>query len=98
MENNGIKRSLVITIYKYRDGVIMTGYPKTYNGMNLFVYADTIFPTVTESQLETMNDYTFEIRLEMFYNYIKSVETGLDLNTATFINQSTVSDPFGCHN
>lgn len=99
MENTGYKRSLTIVVSKYANGVLVSGYPKTYNGSNAFVCLNpyTSFPELSYSSFTALDEVSYGIRLSMFRIYIEGLEAGLDMDYAPSTNEPIIFDEIQCH-
>ena len=78
--NGAFRRKTLTVDYLDASGNHVTGYPKTYNILSLFVNPATgmTFPLITEVQFAQMSDADYAARLAAFYNYVEAANTGLD--------------------
>lgn len=76
--NNGIERSLRLTVTKKVGGNVVQGYPKTYDGQ--ISWGDVGYPTLTDTQLVQLSDSDFANRYNAFIAYVESIEGGLDVD------------------
>jgi hypothetical protein len=85
MENNGLKRSLKVTVNKTVNGVPEVGYPKSYNGMTASStwtgWTGTVYTSLTDNQLAQLSDAVYNARLTDFKAWVTSQESGINFNT-----------------
>jgi len=70
--NNGYKRGSKVIVEKYVDGVMDSGYPKTYDALLSF----SGYNAITSSQLASLSDSEYSTRMDAFESYVESVESG----------------------
>lgn len=71
----GYKRSLFVTVNKLVNGVVQTGYPKTYNGAAEFTYDGDTYPLIDNPALMAMSDVDYNTRLVAFKAYVALQES-----------------------
>lgn len=81
--NTGTKRSLTVMIIKEVNGVLVTGYPKTYNGQQQFVWNGVTYPFLNSQAFQLLSNADYELRLSAFKSYVASLEPGINFNTDT---------------
>lgn len=74
----GKKRSLTISVTKTLAGVVVTGYPKTYYGLQAF----GIYGAITPDQMSLMSVNAYEDRLSSFIAHVQAQESGLVIQAA----------------
>jgi hypothetical protein len=82
--NNGLERTLDITIVTYVNSVETAR--TNYSGNNAF----GSYPAITYNQLATMTDANFQTRLNAFIAYLEGINSGLYINPS--ISGSTGSN------
>lgn len=80
MALTGKKRSLTISINKTLAGELVSGYPRTYFGMQMFNYNGIEYSTISAEKLATMPVAEYESRLAAFIGYVQSQEVGLNIS------------------
>ena len=81
--NTGTKRSLTVMVIKEVNGVLVTGYPKTYNGQQQFVWNGVTYPFLNSQAFQLLSNADYELRLSAFKSYVASLEPGINFNTDT---------------
>lgn len=85
MENNGTKRSLKVSVNKYINGVIQSGYPKAYNGMTASStwtgWTGNTYLAISDSNLAQLSDVAYNARLTDFKAWVTVQESGVNFNT-----------------
>lgn len=76
-KNTGRIRSLTVIITKKVNGNIVSGYPKTYEGKNSFIWNGATYPTIDQSTFQKMSYDDYIVRLEDYKQYTQSLESGL---------------------
>lgn len=80
MANTGYQRGLTLTINKYVNGNLVSGYPNIYYGRNAFTWNSVNYPAITPTELAEMDTATFDTRLAAFKAYVQNLEAGLDID------------------
>ncbi len=79
MAITGKRRSLTVKITKTLAGELVAGYPRTYYGLQHFIYSGTEYPLINTTKLATMPIAQYEERLAAFIGYVQTQEEGLDI-------------------
>lgn len=77
--NNGTSRSLKVTVTKTLGGIVVQGYPKTYDGQQS--WGNPTYPTLTDIEARRLSDSEFSTRYNAFVAYVQSVEPGSNFAT-----------------
>lgn len=93
--NTGIKRSLTFQVIKQVNGVIVTGYPITYNGQQAFTYNGITYPLLSSPAFAIMSDADYNIRLNAFKAYVSTIEPGINFDTDIAVGYEPVKTDLG---
>jgi len=99
MENNGIKRSLTLSITKFINGIVALNYPKFYRGMTASStwtgWTGTVYPSITEVQLKELSTTDYGKRLADLKLWVDSQE-GIGITAQAIITPPELTDIVEC--
>lgn len=81
MALTGKQRSLTLQLTKTIGGQIQDGYPKTYQGRNMFLWGENYYESITANEMALLSLDDFNARLADFKSYVESLEVGLDVDS-----------------
>lgn len=70
----GYARSLYVTVSKYLNGIIQSGYPIDYNGNNEFTFDGVTYPTIVGAAIPLLSSEEYAERLTAFKGFVAEQE------------------------
>lgn len=72
--NDGNERSLFISVSKTVNGIVTSS--TDYDGRNMFIQNDVMYPLIDDSILAEMSEVDYETRLNALCDFVESLNPG----------------------
>jgi hypothetical protein len=91
----GAYRMKTLTVSKYLEFQLLTGYPVSYNVTDAFTFGTTSYSAISDSDFAALSTLDYPLRVIAFYNYVEELISGFDFPT-TVTNASDGTNTLLC--